>query len=229
MNSEIMKVIKGEVTYDELRAIYHAMCENGFDKKGDHYHPDIFIDVCMKRIRGELSNEYFNTWLIVLCNLLNYDECHRDLSDTLDGMSFAERHDERNCREIISYIKDHDLRFKHPNVVDYHKRKKMNVVYLRFEFCNNEDSCIYKSYIIDHGKKTYDIRMIDELELDYGLSKNYCYIFDEEYEADIKRQEEDDDALCIDRSKPQKQFCEVEEKLINLIHDTYKRDRSLVL
>ncbi len=229
MKTEIMRAIKAELTYEELHALYRKLTGRFGEQKGHYYYPDIFVDVCMKRMRDEIDDEYFKTWLIILCNLLNDDSDHCDLGDMFDGASFDDSYDAKSCRSMIASIRDHDLFFKHPDIVRYHRRQNMKVIYLRYEYCNSEGENIYKCYIVDHGKRIYDLKMIDSSEPDYDLSKTYCYMFDEEHLADIKRQENDDSVDCIDMSKPEKQFCKTEEDLIDLIHESYKRDRSLAL
>ncbi len=230
MNKEYyMRVVRAEVCQKELDEILKNIYGNDVGLKYNFYYPDIFIDVCMKKLNNEIDYEYFKTWLIVVCNLLCVDEKHYDISYCLDGWTFADDYGERICREIIADIKDYDLQFKHKQYIKYHKKNKMKVIYLRFEMVDHStDTVIYKCYIVDYAKKTYDLRFVDEEMLDFDLEKNYCFIIDEEHYYDIKKQEAK--RTVVDCSKPEKQHCEAEEELHYLFLDNnFSRDKTLQL
>ncbi len=229
MSTDLMRAIRAELTYDELDKLLRETEGAAFEANGSHYYPDLFTEVCMMKMRNEIGDGYFSAWLVLLCALLSEEERHEDLGLLFDGASFDSRYDARRCRELISFIREHDLAFRHPDIVDYHRQRKMKVIYLRFEFCAPENACINKCYIVDHGKKTFDLRMIDESELDFDLSKNYCRIYDEEHLEEIKQQRMDKTIECIDHTKSEKQFCEIEERLITLFYEQYRRDTSLSL
>ncbi len=74
------------------------------------------------------------------------------------------------------------------------------------------------------------MRMADNAMLGYALSKNYCKMIDEAHAEDIRKQEADESLEIIDCSKPEKQFCEAEEELIDLFSaEGYRRDKKLKL
>ena len=232
MNKEYyMKALKAEVYKKELDEILSNAYDNIDRLKYNFYYTDIFISVCMKRLNDEIDCEYFKTWLILASNLLCFNEKHYDISDSLDAWSFADDYNERICRQIIAEIKDYDIKFKHKNYVNYHKKHKLKVIYLRFELIDySDDDIVYKCYIVDFANKRYDLRFVDEKTLDFDLNKNYCFIRDEEHYKDIRGQEGDDNISIIDVTKPQKQFCEAEEDLQDIFfHDNYKRDKTLQL
>ncbi len=228
-----IKALNAELSYQEMDKILHYLYDMHDGKapniECNFYAPEIFISVCMKKIQGEIDDEYFETWLIIALDALN-DE-HIDLRDTFDGWAWNHTFSAEDCRSIISSIKDHDLKFRHKDFVKYHKKKKMKVIYLRFDFVDHSsDQIIYKCYIVDHEKKLYDVRMVDESMINYDLSKNYCIVVDEEWHADIKRQEDDESLDGIDCTKPEKQFCEAEDELIQIFFEKkYKRDKTLEL
>ncbi len=230
MNKErIEKAIRAELSYDELQNVLDYIYSKGEEFTEDFYNPNICIEICKQKLEGKIDDKYFSTWLVVMCNLLN--EKNYELSDYLDGWSFNDTFPAIECRETIAYIKDYDLKLKNPNYVVYHQQQKMKVIYYRFEFVDHSnDELIYKCYIVDHKKKVYNVRIADNEMLGYDLSKNYCRIIDEEHAEDIRKQEADEDLDIVDCSKPEKQFCEAEEELINLFfNEEYRRDKELEL
>ncbi len=235
MTSEyLMQGIKAQLPYEELREnVYLAILDEKDVPKWEErfYCPDVYIDVCKKKMRNEIDADYFSMWFATMCNLLN--EKYYDLADFFDSEAFCDAFSQKHCRKIISRIRDYDLKYRYTDCVSYHKQEQMKVIYLRFELLDHSASgegedFLYKCYIVDHAKKTYDIRIVDGGMLDYDLSKHYCYMWDEEYYADILREEEEEDG--VDYTKPQKQFCEAEEQLTSLFFEEhYRRDKTLEL
>ncbi len=227
----LLKAIKAELSPEELDEVYHFVYTDDFDamESDTYYYPDFFINTCMKRIANEIDDNYFKTWLIILCNMLNGS--HQELSDFFDGWSWDNSFPELNCNKGIATIRDYNIQFLHRKYVKYHKNHNMKVIYLRYEFVDHShDEDLYKCYIVDHKNKLYDVRIVDTSMLTYDLSKNYCWIVDEEHKADIRRQEDDDSLEYVDHTKPEKQFCEAEEELqIIFFNESYKRNKRLEL
>ena len=55
-----LKGVNGELTYDELRSI----CQTEVPK-GNYYNYEKIHSVLLRKLNGELTDEYFSTWLIV--------------------------------------------------------------------------------------------------------------------------------------------------------------------
>ncbi len=225
---QLLRAVNAELTFDELNQVVRSLQHSDTEHEDSYYLPEVFIDVCMKRLNNEIDAKYFDLWVVTVALLLLDEKEHYDLGDFLDGASFDDLEDTTPCKKIIAKIREYDARFHHPDIVEYHRQKKLKVVYKRFEFCDGEEA-LYKCYIVDHANKKYDVRIVDGTMIDYDLSKTYCEMVDEEYSADIKSQEMDLKNYVIDCTKPQKQFCEVEDHLQSLFYENYKRDKTLEL
>ncbi len=217
MNKElILKAISAELEYNEMVDLLHRVQNSDKNIEYNHYYPNIYIDVCKRKMNNEIDDDYFVTWLIIICCLMIDNDRYYKLADYIDGCSFDEKFDKKDCQKIIAYIKDYDLKLKNHNYIKYHKKNKMKVIYLRYEFYDSTaDQLLYKCYIVDYKNEIYDLRIVDESVIDYDISKNYCFIYDEEYENNIREQE--------------KQHCEAEEELHNIFYGLYKRDKKIEL
>ncbi len=226
---QLKKVISAQASYAELiEAMRWEENRTEDAPKLKCYYPELFVAACQKKLSGEIDEDYFREWLVLLCRLLMEGREHYALGDFFDATAFYEL-DDAVCREIISVVREHDTRLKHPDFVRYHCRKKMKVTYVRWEFFDHShEESLYMCYIVDHAAKRYDVRILEASALDYALDKNFFTIEDEEVVARIQEQvwsESDED---IDCSLAERKLCDAEEELLSLFFARkYLRDKSL--
>ena len=166
-----LKGVNGELTYDELRSI----CQTEVPK-GNYYNYEKIRSVLLRKLNGELTDEYFITWLIVVAWAL-YQEEYKYISWDFDGYSFQDTFDKKLVLEIMANLKDCDYKIRYKNFIEQHKKDGLEVVYLRFEHCNRtDDSGIYKAYFVDYKNKRFDIRFVDDALFEYDQNVLYCFI-----------------------------------------------------
>ena len=166
-----LKGVNGELTYDELRII----CQTEVPK-GNYYNYEKIHSVLLRKLNGELTDEYFSTWLIVVAWALHQEE-YKYISWAFDGFSFRDTFDKKLVLEIMANLKDYDYKIHYKDFIEQHKKDGLKVVYLRFEHCNwTDDSGIYKAYFVDYKNKRFDIRFVDDAFFEYKQNVLYCFI-----------------------------------------------------
>lgn len=166
-----LKGVNGELTYDELRSIRQTEVP-----KGNYYNYEKIHSVLLRKLNGELTDEYFSTWLIVVAWAL-YQEEYKYISWFFDGFSFRDTFDKKLVLEIMAKLKDYDYKIRYKDFIEQHKKDGLKVVYLRFEHCNwTDDSGIYKAYFVDYKNKRFDIRFVDDAFFEYKQNVLYCFI-----------------------------------------------------
>lgn len=174
-----LKGVNGELTYEKLNSI----CQTEVPK-GDYYSYEKIRAVLLRKLNGELTDEYFSTWLIVVAWALN-EKLYANISWLFDGYSFQDRFDKKLILEIMARLKDFDYKLRYKEYIEQHKKDKLKVVYLRFEHCNwTADSGIYKAYFVDYKSKRFDIRFVDDAFFDYNDAVLYCMIGKDDYNED---------------------------------------------
>ncbi len=190
---QYLKGVYGELPYDELKAI----CQTDVPE-GEYYDYEKIRSVFLRKLNGEIDDEYFKTWLIVVGWALN-EKPYEDIAYAFDGWSFCECFDKKHVLEFMAKWKDYDYKLRHKNYVAQHKKEGKQVVYLRFEHCNwTTDSCIYKAYFVDYSQKRFDIRFVDDAEFDYKDDILYCFLKDSEPLApsiELPRKTKEEDQL----------------------------------
>ncbi len=163
--------VNGELSYEELRSI----CQTKVPR-GKYYNYEKIRAVLLRKLNGEIDDEYFQTWLIVVSWALNKGK-YANISWMFDGYSFQSCFDEKLVLEIMATFKDLDYKLRHKNYIKRHKKDGLKVVYLRFQHCNwTADSGIYKAYFVDYKNKRFDIRMVDDAFFNYNDDVLYCEI-----------------------------------------------------
>lgn len=163
--------VRGEASYEELEAILKKPSKIVW-----YYNYQEIREVLLRKKRGEIADEYFKSWLILLSNSLNCDK-YEFLSGYFDACSFCDKYDEKTLSEILATLKDFDYRLTHEDFIGGHKRDKLKVIYLRHIFFNtSSDSKIFMAYFVDYKKKRYDVRIIDDAIFDYKDELMYCDI-----------------------------------------------------
>lgn len=166
-----LKGVNGELTFEELRSILQTDVP-----KGDYYNYEKIQAVLLRKLNGEIDDEYFCAWLIVVCWALN-EEKYRYISCAFDGFSFEDTFDKKVVLEIIAKLKDCDYKIRNKDFIKQHKAEQLKVVYLRFEHCNwTNNSAIYKAYFVDYKNKRFDIRFVDDALFEYDQNVFYCFI-----------------------------------------------------
>ena len=158
-----LKGVNGELSYEELCSI----CQKEVPR-GNYYSYEKIRAVLLRKLNGELTDEYFQTWLIVASWALN-DGKHQDIFWTFDGCAFKQTFDRKCVLELMSRLKDYDYKLRHKKYIEQHKKDKLKVVYLRFEHCNwTEDSAVYKAFFVDYANKRFDVRFIDDAFFEFN-------------------------------------------------------------
>ena len=166
-----LKGVNGELTYEELRSI----CQTDVPK-GDYYDYEKIRAVLLRKLNGEIDDEYFHTWLIVVSWAL-YQEEYRYISWAFDGYSFQDAFDKEFVLGIMAYLKDCDYKIRNKDFIEQQKAEQLKVVYLRFEHCNwTNNSGIYKAYFVDYRNKRFDIRFVDDALFEFDQNVLYCFI-----------------------------------------------------
>ncbi len=166
-----LKAVNGELTYEQLRSI----CQTE-GPKGNYYNYEKIHSVLFRKLNGELTDEYFSTWLIVVSWAL-YQEEYKYISWAFDGFSFQDTFDKKLVLEIMASLKDYDYKIRYKDFIKQHKKDGLKVVYLRFEHCNwTDDSGVYKAYFVDYKNKHFDIRFVDDALFKYEQNVFYCFI-----------------------------------------------------
>lgn len=180
----IINAVNGLLSYEELDSFVkqnnlEVEITLSYDSK-KRFLKDEFICVCKNTLDGKLSKEYFKDWLKLICAFL-IDE-YSDLSKALKTIYFENENkelDDKTIRKIIHIIKDYEIRKLNKNYINFHKRHRMKVIYIRY-YAELRGEIRYIAYIIDHENRQYDIKYLDESEIDYSLNKNYSFIKDDE-------------------------------------------------
>lgn len=181
-----LKGVNGELAYEDLDKI----CQTKVPR-GDYYNYEKIRDVLLRKLNGEIDDEYFRTWLIVVTWAL-YQKKYRYISWAFDGFAFWGPYDRKSVLEIMANLRDYDYKIRHKNYVKRHKLEKLKVIYLRFEHCNwTSDSGIYKAYFVDYENKRFDVRFVDDAFFEYDEHVFYCFI-----NEDDPCDEDDSDEKC---------------------------------
>jgi hypothetical protein len=166
-----LKGVNGELSYEELNSI----CQTDVPK-GDYYDYEKIRAVLLRKLNGEIDDKYFRTWLIVVCWALSQKK-YRYISWAFDGFSFEDTFDKKKVLEIMANLKDYDYKMRHKSFLKQHKAEKLQVIYLRVEYCNwAEDSVVYKAYFVDYKNKRFDLRFIDDAFFEFNQNLVYCFI-----------------------------------------------------
>lgn len=166
---KIFKAISADISIDEINAINTEKLPGG-----DFYNYDVIRNVMLRKLNGEIDDEYFTSWLVLLSNLFRYKELNY-ISYCFDGYSFLGEYSTKMILEMLATLKDYNYRLKHKDFVHKHKQDKLKVIYLRFFLHNRTDnSKIFKAYYVDYKAKRFDIRIIDDAMFDYRDDLMYC-------------------------------------------------------
>ena len=169
-----LKGVNGQLSYEELDSICQTEVPDG-----EYYDYEKIRAVILRKLNGELDDEYFRTWLIVVSWAIQKDS--EDLSWAFDGYSFCDSFSKNDIVSILSVLKEEDYKMRYEDYIEQHKKEQLNVVYLRFEHANwTEDSAIYKAYFVDYKNKRFDIRLIDSAFYEFKKDVFYCTLFDKD-------------------------------------------------
>ena len=193
MSNEIyLKGVRGELSPDVLEII------SGHEVPyGDYYDYEALRSVILKKLNGEIDDEYFKNWLYLVCSALGEDE-YGAMSWYFDGLCFSDSFERPMILELLAMLKDFDFKLRHEDFITQHAKEKMKVIYLRFEHCNwTAHSSVFKAYFVDFKSKRFDIRFVDDAFFEYRDDINYCFL--DEPEADY----DDDDDMSTPRELPE--------------------------
>jgi len=166
-----LKAVYGELPFDELNSIREAEIP-----KGDYYNYEKIRAVLLRKLKGEITNEYFLAWTTIVAWALN-NEKYYDISWAFDGYSFQLDVNNKFILEMMAHLKDLDYKLRHSNYIEEHRRSELKVIYLRFEHCNwTANSAVYKAYFVDYKNRRFDIRFVDDAFFTYNDDLLYCYI-----------------------------------------------------
>ena len=80
----IMKAVFGNISFEELEDLREKKLP-----KGDFYNYNGIRNVLKRKLNGEITDAFFKSWLIFLCNILN-DEKFDFISNYFDVCSFLD-------------------------------------------------------------------------------------------------------------------------------------------
>lgn len=165
----VLEGIRGNLPYDELSIIANNQNLEPYRK---YFEYDSIIAVIDKKINDGITDQYFATWLVLLAHALN-DYKHRDLSWTLDGMSFEDEFDIRMLESLKCELKDAKYRyqFEEDKFIKHQVKDEMKVVYLEFRIALDGkpfDSVLYQATVVDNINKEFNIYVVNGASIDYN-------------------------------------------------------------
>ena len=183
--SLVKKGINGELSYKELDEIAGVNLE-----KGDYYNYDAFMKGILRFLRGEISKDYYKSWLILVIWALSANKLkpyskkwkiYDSLSYDFDGHSFndLEEEKEKECNDMIATLKYQNHLLKNvnkANVPPFYNENK-TIVYINFAFCNQEND-FYNVCIANEEEKVFKISLVANLVLLPNL--NYTFVDEDE-------------------------------------------------
>ena len=176
---DVLRAIRGEANYGELEAILEKR-----NQLHCSYNYQEIRNVLLRKRKNEISDKYFKAWLILLCNSLNNNK-YGFISNYFDEYSFCDTYNDKILLEMMAVLKDFNYKLSHNNFISYHKREKIQVIYLRHLFFNtSSNSKIFKAYFVDYKKKRFDVRIIDDALFDYKDELMYCDILNQHLDED---------------------------------------------
>ena len=215
----LISAVRGEASYEELEAILKKT-----NKIGTYYNYQEMREVLLRKKKGEIGDEYFKSWLILLANSLSCEK-YEFLANHFDACSFYDNYNDKTLSEMLATLKDFDYKLAHEDFIDAHKRDKLQVIYLRHILFNDTlDSKIFKAYFVDYKKKRFDVRIIDDALFDYKDEIMYCDILSHHFDEDGDYIDPNDEYSFEPAELPE------EARLHNIFYDEeWTCDHSLLL
>lgn len=216
---DVMRAVRGEASYEELEVILKKT-----NKIGLYYNYQEIREVLLRKKKGEISDEYFKPWLILLANSLSCEK-YEFLSNYFDACSFCDNYNDKTLSEMLATLKDFDYKLTHEDFICAHKRDKLQVIYLRHILFNDTlDSKIFQAYFVDYKKKRFDVRIIDDALFDYKDEIMYCDILSHHLDEDGDYIDPNDEYSFEPAELPE------EARLHNIFYDEeWTCDHSLLL
>ncbi len=181
----IFKAIRGQLSEEELDEVLKKYSNSHEFELADYYDFNVFTSIISKFMRGEISKDYYKSWLILVCNALNANKfkdrskkqlLYNGLSYTFDGHAFDKLQEEKDieCRSMIAYLKDfnHILQNLEYSVRPPFYNENRYIVYVSFDFCNG-NNCFYKLCVVDTKEEKFYIKKI--INPDFKEDVNYTF------------------------------------------------------
>jgi len=198
----ILNAVKGNVTFDCLNdLVNYKELRDKIDYcygRRNRFLPNEFIEACNKFLSRDIDSNYFFIWLDFIGTFTGSicSRMERIFYEYYKSFINNEITD-KSVRKIIHEIKNYDIQSNTKLYIQEDKKNKRKVIYLR-NYENYRKEIRYIAYLVDHEKKEYDIRFIDESEIDFSLDNNYMFLRpsldedDEFYTSELITNEEDD-------------------------------------
>ena len=110
----------GELSAEEMDSILQVKAPSG-----KYYDYEKIRAVLLRKLRGEISDEYFKNWLIIALYAL-YDEFN-ELAWMFDGVSFESEFSRKDVLSLLSGLKELDYKRRHKHYVRQHKKDREKV------------------------------------------------------------------------------------------------------
>lgn len=182
----VLQAIRGELSESELRPLEHGRLE-----PGAYFCFDAFMEGIHRFMRGEVSTDYYQGWLILLTNAM-YSTSYRkgskkaricsDLGWCFDGHSFLHYDDlMTQCRDLIHSVKEFHHQFQHVHLPEPPplSNPDNSVVYICFSYCNGANE-YHKICVVDENTRRFNLTYI--INPDYLEEVNYNTLIEDDFD-----------------------------------------------
>lgn len=181
----VKKGINGELSYEELDKIVSVDLE-----EDDYYNYNAFMEGISRFLRGEVSRDYYVSWLILVSWALSANKLkpyskrwkiYDKLAWDFDGHSFSDLEEEKEseCNNMIATLKYQNHLLQNANKAEappfYNKNK--TIVYVNFAFCN-QSNYFYRFCIANEKEKVFKISIVANCV--FLPNVNYTFINEDE-------------------------------------------------
>ena len=177
--NNILKGVRGELPLAELENEYTNLFSYG-----DYYDYEGIRAVILRKLNGEIDDEYFKTWCYFVSWALDIEE-YKVISELFDGYYCENAYGRRVLLEMLAMLKDYEYKKNHADFIAAHKSEGKRVVYLRFLHPNlTASSSVFRAYFVDYKSNRFDIRMVDDAFFEYDDNLLYCRLWQKETDGD---------------------------------------------
>ena len=165
--SLVKKGINGDLSYEELREIVSVDLE-----EDDYYNYEAFIKGILRFLRGEISENYYTSWVILCSWALSANKfkpnskkqkIYDSLAWSFDGHSFDDFNDlkEKECNDMIAIIKykNHLLQNVNKTIVPPFYNENKTIVYVNFAFGNHHNE-FYNVCIANEKENVFKMALV---------------------------------------------------------------------
>lgn len=182
---KVWQGLRMELSQEELAEIFQQEYE-----EDRYYDFELLMDGLHKVIDKKVDFDYYINWCILIANCFNYvnyetrkiNKVIWGIGELFDGASFDDEYSVKSLYETIAMLKHSNHDFE--DAIAGKKTKFLTDGVERILVVDhsnyNNDSWVYKLLIVDHDKKEFDLRYVDDGFYDYDENINYTFA-DEKY------------------------------------------------